>query len=383
MSYDSISTAIHRTISVSKNIFQGIPSKMAHLKLTLTVLLQQLCWILTAGLPVAPPGMGSSPKAEAATDKDPLEDFYEKNKNTVDIMVYVFAGFGAVVTLFLIVWLIHCLCCCCCCCRNEKLHVVRPTWQGKGAQRRYIALILAGKVIPCFYSLVEVGILLAASSRAFDSNETLKNQANLDNLKIPKRCLQCEQLLADARKGPKVTHKVWFDVTIDGSSLGRIHIGLFGGTVPRTVKNFYELCKGKYVGVKFHRIIQGFMIQGGDFGRGDGTGGESIYGQVFPDENFKLKHYGAGWVSMANRGPDTNGSQFFITTRKAEELDGGFVVFGKVLEGMDIVKNIEKVRTVPNEEGFGNFPIQDVTIIKVGYEEVDTLFGVSRTDSIY
>ncbi|KAJ3187738.1 peptidyl-prolyl cis-trans isomerase cpr6 [Gaertneriomyces sp. JEL0708] len=151
--------------------------------------------------------------------------------------------------------------------------------------------------------------------------------------------------------------RCFFDIEIAGENAGRVVFELFASTVPKTAENFRALCTGErgrstksdvlfwYKGSTFHRIIPEFMIQGGDFTKHDGTGGESIYGSVFADESFERKHDTDFLLSMANKGPNTNGSQFFITTAPAPHLDGKHVVFGRVVSGQDVVKKIEELPT--------------------------------------
>ncbi|KAJ3193254.1 hypothetical protein HK101_005153 [Irineochytrium annulatum] len=172
--------------------------------------------------------------------------------------------------------------------------------------------------------------------------------------------------------GENVRPRVFFDVTIGGEALGRIVFELYSDIAPKTCENFRVLCKGDTVssvtgvplafkGSKFHRIIDRFMIQGGDFTRGDGTGGESIYGEKFEDENFECKHDRPGLLSMANAGPGTNGSQFFITTVPTPHLDGKHVVFGHVVKGMSVVRTLEKT-----EKGANDKPVLPCVIADCG-----------------
>lgn len=158
---------------------------------------------------------------------------------------------------------------------------------------------------------------------------------------------------------------VYMDIGINNKNVGKIVILLFSDVVPKTCNNFRTLCTNKnklsYAGSPFHRIINNFMIQGGDFTNGNGTGGLSIYGDKFEDENFNIRHDEPYLLSMANSGRNTNGSQFFITTNKTPHLDGKHVVFGKVVKGFELVDELNSIET----DG-GDKPIGDVRILKCG-----------------
>ncbi|XP_024223069.1 peptidyl-prolyl cis-trans isomerase E isoform X1 [Bombus vosnesenskii] len=184
------------------------------------------------------------------------------------------------------------------------------------------------------------------------AGETLKND---DNTKSSDT--------VQPKKG-KQNPQVYFDISIGKQEVGRIIMMLRADIVPKTAENFRALCtheKGYgYQGSTFHRIIPEFMCQGGDFTNHNGTGGKSIYGNKFDDENFELKHTGPGTLSMANSGPNTNGSQFFICTARTDWLDGKHVVFGHVLSGLDVLKKMEKCGTKTGT------PTQKVVIIACG-----------------
>jgi len=157
--------------------------------------------------------------------------------------------------------------------------------------------------------------------------------------------------------------KVFFDMEVGGEDVGRITFELRADVAPKTAENFRQLCTGEagfgYKDSSFHRVIPDFMCQGGDFTAGNGTGGKSIYGSSFDDEDFSLKHEGRGILSMANAGPNTNGSQFFICTVDTPWLDGAHVVFGKVIDGLDVVDKIESVGSAPSGQTSAEVKVKD------------------------
>ncbi|XP_057328408.1 peptidyl-prolyl cis-trans isomerase 6-like [Microplitis mediator] len=175
----------------------------------------------------------------------------------------------------------------------------------------------------------------------------------------------------------KITDQVFLDIMIDDYPIGRIVIGLFGDAAPKTVRNFLTIAtegiNGRtYAGSKFHRVIKKFMIQGGDIDKGDGSGSISIYGKYFEDEDSGYNHNGPGFVSMANAGKNTNGCQFFITTVATPWLDGVHTVFGKVIEGQDVLFKIEQTKTDVNDA-----PVSPVVILKSGKLPVTAPFFIS------
>ena len=189
-------------------------------------------------------------------------------------------------------------------------------------------------------------------------DDAAQNQAHASSHTVPmltsqtaRRTLALQRQLC---RGMASNPSVFFDVSIGGNPAGRVEFELFADTTPKTAENFRALCTGEkgtgasgkplhFKGSIFHRIIPDFMCQGGDFTNANGTGGESIYGEKFEDEDFSLKHQGKGVLSMANAGPNTNGSQFFITTVDCPWLDGKHVVFGKATGGLDVIDKMEAV----------------------------------------
>jgi len=172
-------------------------------------------------------------------------------------------------------------------------------------------------------------------------------------------------ILKPKEKQEQMQDLVFMDIGINDKFIGKIVIELFSDVVPKTCNNFRKLCQKSYIGSPFHRIIKDFMIQGGDFTNGNGTGGMSIYGKKFPDENFDILHDQPYLLSMANSGKNTNGSQFFITTDEASHLDGKHVVFGQIIDGFETIDKLNNIDTDQNDR-----PTYNVTILNSGSFEI-------------
>ena len=233
-------------------------------------------------------------------------------------------------------------------------------------------------IIICLLLLLFVFLI---GREPFTENSNLKKPKKLTTKKksINKINFKLEDNLVDSDSSNEVLHtddinkilgsnenndnkNVYIDINYLGNT-ARVIINLNFKIVPKTCRNFFIFCQRKaYIGCPFHRIIKNFMIQGGDFINKDGTGSMSIYGNKFDDENFILKHE-KGSISMANSGPNTNGSQFFITTNQSSWLDGKHVVFGKVIKGMDMIEFIENLKTDSNDRPLDSITISDCGVL--------------------
>ena len=209
------------------------------------------------------------------------------------------------------------------------------------------------------WTIIIIIISFAFSYLIYHNNLIGKKEPFINN--FPKETKKAEQIKKKKlNKEKELNNNIFFDIYIGDNYSGKIEIKLYDNIVPKTTNNFRTLVKEKkYDKTIFHRVIKDFMIQGGDYTNYDGTGGLSIYGDKFEDENFKLKHNKPGLLSMANAGPNTNGSQFFITTKSVPHLDNKHVVFGEVVNGMDIVELIENTNTDNQDK-----PINDCIISK-------------------
>lgn len=194
-------------------------------------------------------------------------------------------------------------------------------------------------------------------------NKKIKNRKNQKILE-KKNLKMSEKIYEKKNEQKNKKDLIFFDIYLNTKNLGKIVIKLFSDIVPKTCQNFRTLCQNKsYCNSPFHRIIKDFMIQGGDFTRGNGTGGMSIWGEKFEDENFDIQHDQPYLLSMANSGPNTNGSQFFITTNETPHLNGKHVVFGKVIEGFEIIDYLNNVETDQNDTPINNIIIHDCGVI--------------------
>ena len=204
------------------------------------------------------------------------------------------------------------------------------------------------------------------NSQKSDNSKKLDNSQKLDNLdkksnEIKKNDIQSKN------------SNIYLDLQINDSKIDRIEIELYDNIVPKTANNFRSLCKQKmYAGCQFHRIVKNFMIQGGDFTKNNGKGGRSIYGETFEDENFKVKHDKPGIISMANKGPNTNNSQFFMLFKPATHLDNKHVAFGIITKGLDILNKYQLIPTDYNNKPASKCIIKDCGILENENQEIES-----------